>query len=164
MVMVKKTSKSKKTAEPESIVHLLHRASQYAEEMFAKFMDSNTLTSRQFTVLKTIRDLNKPSQTVICDATGIDRSTLADIVRRLSSRHLVARRRTREDNRRYALWLTNEGQQALEKALPIIESVDREFMALLEPQQSETLRTLLRQLTIAASTKTETETARKPIL
>ncbi len=127
-------------ATPTSALHLLHRAGQRADELFATNVGDSGLTPRQFAVLVAIVERDNPSQTEIVEVTGIDRSTLADIVRRLVDRGMVRRRRTREDARMYALNLTDEGKAAVRNARPAAQSLlsmisqrDREtFLAVLE--------------------------------
>jgi len=82
-----------------STTHLLHRAGQLAEDLFARSIGDIGLTARQFVVLSVVETLDDPSQTALCEISGIDRSTLADIVRRLVARGLLSRRRTRQDAR-----------------------------------------------------------------
>ncbi|HRQ59789.1 MAG TPA: helix-turn-helix domain-containing protein, partial [Azoarcus taiwanensis] len=53
------------------------------------------ITPQQATVLCAIAGMESPSQTDLVDATGVDRSTMADVVRRLSSKGLLTRKRTR---------------------------------------------------------------------
>jgi MarR family transcriptional regulator, temperature-dependent positive regulator of motility len=65
------------------------------------------------------------------DATGIDRSTLADIVRRLVKRQLLQRRRTRKDTRSYAVKLTDEGREVLQTVGPLGERVDQRILDVL---------------------------------
>jgi DNA-binding MarR family transcriptional regulator len=67
-----------------SPVHLLHRASQAVEEIFQAAGGDSDLTPRQLAVLATVAGNEGLSQTDIVNLTGIDRSTLADIVKRLS--------------------------------------------------------------------------------
>ena len=62
---------------------------------------NGNLTPRQLAVIITVAQNEGLSQTGILDATGIDRSTLADVVRRLTKKRLLQRRRTREDARAY---------------------------------------------------------------
>lgn len=64
------------------------------------------------------------SQTGVVNLTGIDRSTLADIVRRLTKRGLLHRRRSRQDARAYVLKLTEEGERVLKAAEPMARRVD----------------------------------------
>jgi DNA-binding MarR family transcriptional regulator len=101
-----------------STIHLLHRAGQCADELFALKTGKTDLTPRQFAVLMTVAKAEDVSQTALVDATGIDRSTLADIVRRLVERGLLARKRTKQDARMYAVRLSAAGRAAIEAAGP----------------------------------------------
>lgn len=131
-----------------SALHLLHRAGQCADEMFAGSMGEAGLTPRQFAVMSAIAESEEPSQTTLVERTGIDRSTMADIVRRLTSRGLVQRRRTRRDARRYAVRLTDKGEGALRLAEPAARSTDERILAALAPTQRDAfLRSLSRIVT-----------------
>ncbi|MEJ2228342.1 MAG: MarR family winged helix-turn-helix transcriptional regulator, partial [Alphaproteobacteria bacterium] len=68
------------------------------------------------------------SQTGLVEKTGIDRSTLADIVRRMLEKGLVQRERTSEDARAYAVHLTRKGSDMLRKMRPYAEEVDRQIL------------------------------------
>jgi DNA-binding MarR family transcriptional regulator len=116
-----------------SAVHLLHRAGQCADEMFSTSLNTGTMTPRQFAVLKAVEASSEPSQTTLVEMTGIDRSTVADIVRRLVERGLVQRRRTRKDARMYALRLTVKGNAALRSAEPAAQTTDEKLLAPLAP-------------------------------
>ena len=120
-----------------STTHLLHRAGQLAEDLFARSIGEIGITARQFVVLSVVESIEDPSQTALCEISGIDRSTLADIVRRLVSRGLLSRRRTRQDARMYAVRLTPEGKDVLERALPIAKKVDDMLVESLSAEQRE---------------------------
>jgi DNA-binding MarR family transcriptional regulator len=107
-----------------SPIHLLHRAGQCAGDVFHAEMKDGDLTPRQLAVLVTVAHNEGLSQTGLVDRTGIDRSTLADIVRRMQRKGLLQRRRTREDARAYAVKLTDEGRRLLRVAEPLGKRVD----------------------------------------
>jgi DNA-binding MarR family transcriptional regulator len=131
-----------------SALHLLHRAGQCADELFAFSVGEAGLTPRQFAVMVAIHTSDEPSQTTLVERTGIDRSTMADIVRRLTSRGLVQRRRTRRDARRYAVRLTDKGEGALRLAEPAARSTDERLLSALSPTQRDAfLRSLTRIVT-----------------
>ena len=92
-----------------SPLHLLHRAGQCAAEMFQIELGSDDLTPRQYAVLVAVSQNEGLSQTQLVDKTGMDRSTLADIVRRMLKKGLLQRRRTQDDARAYSVKLTEEG-------------------------------------------------------
>jgi MarR family transcriptional regulator, temperature-dependent positive regulator of motility len=107
-----------------SIIHAIHRASQCATEAFHAELGSLDVTPRQLAVLRAIETSSDPSQTTLVNATGIDRSTLADIMQRMLKKGLVARKRTKEDARAYAVSLTASGRSLLRKATPAADKVD----------------------------------------
>ncbi len=123
----------------KSPIHLLHRAGQCAADIFTAEMAGLDLTPRQFAVLLTVSKNEGLSQTDLVMLTGIDRSTLADIVRRMLKKGLLQRRRTREDARAYAVKLTDEGMRILAEALPKVQSVDERILKALTPEQQATL-------------------------
>jgi DNA-binding MarR family transcriptional regulator len=118
-----------------SAVHLLHRAGQCADEMFSLSLATGTMTPRQYAVMKAVEASTEPSQTTLVELTGIDRSTVADIVRRLVERGLIQRRRTRRDARMYALRMTVKGQAALRVAEPAAATTDEKLLASLGPDE-----------------------------
>lgn len=118
-----------------SPIHLLHRAGQCAADLFAAEMADLDLTPRQFAVLLTVAQNEGLSQTDLVLLTGVDRSTLADIVRRMLKKGLLQRRRTREDARAYAVKLTDEGVRVLAAARPRVEAVDARILGTLSGDQ-----------------------------
>lgn len=143
----------------QSLVHLLHRAGQRAEDLFSKAMAGQELTARQFIVMSIVASADNPSQTDICDKSGIDRSTLAEIVHRLVSRGLLARHRTQRDARKYAVRLTAQGTSMLEKARPAAGSVDHLLVRELSPKQRGELEALLKLLVSVGEGNSNSNTA-----
>jgi len=120
-----------------SPIHLLHRAGQCAGDIFQAELGERDLTPRQFAVLVTVAHNEGLSQTNLVDMTGIDRSTLADIVRRMLKKGLLQRRRTKEDARAYAVKLTEEGWRVLKAAEPMAKRVDDRILAVLSGAQRD---------------------------
>jgi len=114
-----------------SALHLLHRAGQCAGDIFQSEMPSGDLTPRQFAVLVAVSQNEGQSQTSLVRKTGIDRSTLADIVRRMLRKNLLQRRRTKDDARAYSVKLTDEGWAALRTFEPTVRRVDEKVLAVL---------------------------------
>jgi DNA-binding MarR family transcriptional regulator len=136
--MARDTPKEGTTGKLErSPIHLLHRAGQCAVDIFQAEMVEGDITPRQYAVLLTVSQNEGLSQTNLVDKSGIDRSTLADIVRRLLKKGLLQRRRTREDARAYAVKLTDEGWRVLKVTDPIARKVDDRILAVLPPAQRD---------------------------
>ena len=117
--------------------HLLHRAGQCAAEIFHAEMKDGDLTPRQLAVLVTVANNEGVSQTGLVERTGIDRSTLADIVSRMLKKGLLQRRRTKEDARAYAVKLTEEGRRILRSSDSLAKKVDERILEALPSKQRE---------------------------
>jgi DNA-binding MarR family transcriptional regulator len=120
-----------------SPIHMLHRAGQCAGDIFHAEMGEGDLTPRQYAVLVTVANHEGLSQTGLVERTGIDRSTLADIVRRMLKKGLLQRRRTKEDARAYAVKLTEDGRRMLKLAEPASRRVDDKILDILPARQRE---------------------------
>lgn len=97
-----------------SITATIHRIEQALTREHAAA--ESPLTPRQLLALEFISRNEGCSQTDVVENTGIDRSTLADLVRRLVKTGLIARTRSKEDARAYVLRVTENGSRALAKA------------------------------------------------
>lgn len=120
----------------KSPLHMLHRAGQCAEVLFGSATAAYKLTPRQFAVLLTIVGDEGLNQTAIVERTGIDRSTMADMVKRLSKKGLLQRRRTRVDARAYAIKLTDEGKRLVKAVEPLANRVDDKLLKTLSAARS----------------------------
>ena len=120
-----------------SPIHLLHRAGQCASDIFQGEMVAGELTPRQYAVLVAVSLNEGVSQTLLVEKTGVDRSTLADIVRRMLKKGLLQRRRTKEDARAYSVKLTDEGWKVLKAADPLARRVDDRILGVLPGSQRE---------------------------
>ncbi len=132
----------------QSPIHLLHRAGQCAGDIFQSKMGESDLTPRQYAVLLTVAGNEGLSQTQLVDKTGIDRSTLADIVRRMLKKGLLQRRRTREDARAYAVKLTEDGWRLLKSVEPIAREVDAAIISTLSGEDQERFIGLLNTIVL----------------
>ncbi len=127
-----------------SPVHLLRRCSQFADDLFDAETRGSDLTPRQLTVLIAADAQDGASQTALVTATGIDRSTLADIVARMIQRDLLARRRTEADARANAVRVTAKGNRALKGALGAMKKVEKRLLAKIPvAKRNEFLRHLI---------------------
>src|SRR5262245_16629902 len=120
-----------------SPIHQLHRAAQCAGDMFQAEINEADLTPRQLAVLTTLADEEGLSQTGLVDRTGIDRSTLADVVKRMQRKGFLQRRRTKEDARAYAVKLTDEGRKVLRNAEPLARKVEERLLASLPARERD---------------------------
>jgi DNA-binding MarR family transcriptional regulator len=110
---------------------LLKRAAQFAAAIYARHVGRTGLTARQFTILKAVEANEGASQTALVQITGIDRSTLADVVARLVDQGYLNRRRRSDDARANTVRLSAAGRRAVRTISPGVEGVDRDILAAL---------------------------------
>jgi DNA-binding MarR family transcriptional regulator len=134
----------------ESPSHLMHRALQLALDVYADETGADGPTQRQFAVMEAVSMKDGLTQTDLVRATGIDRSTLADLVARMTTKGLLTRERSTIDARAKAVSLSAEGRAMLEAARPQVEAADKRIMALLPKAKREIFLDLLSELAAAA--------------
>lgn len=113
----------------EAPSYLIKRCQQFYGDLYAHESGASELTKQQFTVLSALENNEGASQTALVEITGIDRSTLAEMVRRMLERGLLSRERTEADARANAIALTTTGRKALRSTR---QAADRAEKALLE--------------------------------
>ena len=139
----------------ESPSHLMHRALQLALDIYAEEAGPDGLTQRQFAVLEAVAARSGLTQTDLVKATGIDRSTLADLVARMTTKGLLERERSTLDARAKAVRLSPEGEAALLAARPRVEAADKRIMGLLPKSKRDSFLDLLCSLSDAADAAPE---------
>lgn len=142
--------------------HQLHRVLQLALDIYAEEVGPEAPTQRQFAVLEACAGRDGLTQTDLVRATGIDRSTLADLVARMTSKGLLVRERSALDARANAVSLSPEGRAALEAARPRVAAADKRILGLLPKGRREAFLDVLTELASAAeSAPVEAEAAAK---
>jgi DNA-binding MarR family transcriptional regulator len=127
-----------------SASHLLHRASQAVADLFAVEIGDSNMTPRQLAILITVAHNEGCNQTQLVKLTGIDRSTVSDIVKRMQLKGLLWRRRTSDDARAYSVKLTEEGRQLVRIAEPLGKRIDARVLDALPPQRRSQFMDALR--------------------
>src|SRR5215472_2066822 len=156
-----------------SVTHLLHRVLQLALDFHAEASGPAGLTQRQFTVLAAAGAGDGVSQSDLVRATGIDRSTLADLVARMISKGLLERERSATDARANTVRLSANGRAALaEGGRPAARSDTRLLNLLPQKKRDSFVKTLATLAAAAdassmpaakaAKTKTKVKAKSKP--
>ena len=109
--------------------HLLRRCVQYANDLFSQEPGASDLTKQQYTVLSAVEQNEGMSQTDLVNITGIDRSTLAEMIRRMIEKGLLDRERTESDQRANAVRIAAGGRKALRGARTASERVEKTLLA-----------------------------------
>ncbi|MGQ0663281.1 MAG: MarR family winged helix-turn-helix transcriptional regulator [Pseudomonadota bacterium] len=108
--------------------HLLRRCQQRAVEIFMEEVGPARLTPRQFALLVAVWQQPGLTQTELVAATGIDRSTIGDMLDRLVRRGSIRRRRSGRDQRANTLHIRPAGLAAVTAALPGVERAQERIL------------------------------------
>jgi MarR family transcriptional regulator, temperature-dependent positive regulator of motility len=131
----------------ESPGHLLHRAQQFAAERFSKNLSAgDKLTQRQFAVLASTAANEGLTQTDLVRETGIDRSTLAELVARMAIKGLIRRESVAADARANAIFLTDDGRGMYERALAGARLADEAILSSLPKNKRASFLVTLRRI------------------
>lgn len=135
----------------QSPSQMLHRAQQMAADAFARaYGKGDELTFRQFAVLAAVAETPGASQSDLVRATGIDRSTLADMIARMEKKNLLSRETSKSDGRAKSVKLTNKGGRKLADAMPIAALADAALLEALPKAKQKGFVEVLEALQAAA--------------
>lgn len=112
----------------EQVGHLLRRAYQRHTALFQQLIPDTQLTSTQWVVLCSVRDVGPCSMSEIVKRTAIDQATVRGIIERLKSRGLLAVRHDQTDRRKVLVTLTDEGKKLVKYVVPFaLDITERTF-------------------------------------
>ncbi|MCA6286444.1 MarR family winged helix-turn-helix transcriptional regulator [Phenylobacterium sp.] len=142
------------TPSEASISHLLHRAVQISADLYSEQAGPEAITPRQFAVLTAVAEAEGATQSQLVRSTGVDRSTLAELLTRLTARGLVARLRSAGDARVNQVSLTESGRALLAATEPHAAAADLALLSRLpEDRRARFLKDLRRLVAPGAKAK-----------
>ena len=122
--------------------HLLRRALQ-AMNLLWDHEVSHIITSPQFAALNALHGEAAIDQRTLGERISLDRSTMAEVVARLSARGLITTARDTNDGRRKTIRLTPKGVATLQHLIPRTHVMTRRLVGALDAnEQAELLRLL----------------------
>lgn len=133
------------TLEPEPqrhIGHLIRRAQQVHAALWASDV-SERISSVQYSALAVLERMPGASQKELGDEASLDRSTVAELVRRMERLGLVERLRDDDDRRRNVVALTDQGRAELATLRPAVTALQERLLEHLDARESAELRRLL---------------------
>ncbi|KJK18150.1 MarR family transcriptional regulator [Burkholderiaceae bacterium 16] len=130
-------------ARPGFLVRRLH---QIHVAMFFEECKSASITPVQYAILTVLSVLPGLDQTSLGQEVGFDRTTTADVVRRLEERGLVERKDNPADRRTRHVHLTKEGQEVVASLRADMERAQERMLAPLRPAQRKVFMDLLATL------------------
>ncbi|WP_225993591.1 MarR family winged helix-turn-helix transcriptional regulator [Actinomadura rudentiformis] len=118
------------TTPPELLAapgYVARRLYQSYVALWTRLVDP-VLTGPQFAVLTAVNKYPGVDQGSLAASVALDRSTMADIVRRLEDNGLIVRHTATHDGRRKLLYLTDEGERRLDEVNRRARRLDEDLM------------------------------------
>jgi DNA-binding MarR family transcriptional regulator len=137
--------------------HLLRRALQ-AMNLLWDHEVSHVITSPQFAALNALYGEPALDQRTLGERISLDRSTMTEVVARLSVRGLITTERDSNDGRRKTIRLTPKGVATLQHLIPRTHVMTRRLVGALDAKQQAEL---LRLLTTVVSSNERRKAPRK---
>jgi MarR family transcriptional regulator, temperature-dependent positive regulator of motility len=122
--------------------HLMRRALQ-AMNLLWDHEVSHVITSPQFAALNALYGEPAIDQRTLGERISLDRSTMAEVVARLSARGLINTARDSHDGRRKTIRLTPKGVTTLEHLIPRTHQMTRRLVGALDAKEQQELLRLL---------------------
>lgn len=127
------------------IGNLIRRAQQLHLALWGQIV-STEITSAQYSILVMLHRLGEASQRDLCHSVDLDRSTIADLVRRMELAGLITRRRALEDARRNVVTLTERGRSECVRLTPKVREVQQELIGHLDEEEATALFSSLQRI------------------
>jgi DNA-binding MarR family transcriptional regulator len=126
--------------------HLVRRAHQIHDTIFAEETAGYDITSPQYAALRAVADHPEIEQTALSDAIAYDRSTIGGLVDRLEAKGMMLRATGTLDRRTKRLTLTPAGVELLHALQSRVPRVQERMLAALSAEEQATFTALLERV------------------
>src|SRR3989440_1377413 len=110
---------------------------------FTEALEPFGIRPRHVAALIELRDHGEVTQQSLCGQLHVDPTNLVAILNELERKGLATRRRDPEDRRRHLVEVSDEGIAVIEKVSEVMDGVEADLLAGLEPADREQLEELL---------------------
>jgi DNA-binding MarR family transcriptional regulator len=128
----------------EQVGFILRKAHQRHVSIFAARIGD--LTPPQFAALAKLQEIGETSQNQLGSLIAMDAATIKGVIDRLKARGFVQINKDENDKRRLLVRLTAEGQEAIERLIPLARESTDETLAPLTAREAATLVRLLAKI------------------
>ena len=126
--------------------HLVRRAHQIHDTIFAEETSGYDVTSPQYAALRAVAEQPGIEQTALSDAIAYDRSTIGGLVDRLEAKGMMRREAGTRDRRTKQLTLTPAGTKLLRELQSRVPRVQKRILAPLSAEEQATFTALLERV------------------
>ena len=123
--------------------HCLNRVALDIRVATADALKPLGISPRQLGLILELNSSHAHNQLSLAATLRIDRAALVAILDELEAKHILQRRKDREDRRNNSVLLTEKGRALVKKALPLARAAENQVMAALTSAERDTLRQLL---------------------
>lgn len=117
--------------------YLIRRLHQLHYALFFEELAGSDITPVQYGLMTILSTNPDADQIAIANSLGIDRTNVADVLRRLSDAGLVERRRSEKDRRAVISCLTAQGEDVLRQLYPGMLRAQERLLECLEPDERD---------------------------
>lgn len=125
--------------------HLLRRNHQRSYEIFSRHVGDD-VTRQQMALLIALAKNAGASQRDLVEATGIDKSTLKEMIGRMIVKGWIERSRDPRDSRAWTMDITAEGEALVTERMDAVKAAQQEIISPLSAEQQRRLIDALRTL------------------
>lgn len=143
-MVAKKQLYDEKSSGGDNLLALIYMLSKFSNDRIGRQLGDRDWTVRQVQLLEAIDQNQGCSQLLLSKDTGIDTSTVSEMMRRLAYRHLIVRRRSKIDARAYTIWITPRGRQVLKDSKIVLSALEKNLLRSLSGDQRSQFISLLR--------------------
>ncbi|MCO6381284.1 MAG: winged helix-turn-helix transcriptional regulator [Vannielia sp.] len=126
--------------------YLVRRLHQIHIGLFAEACAGLDLTAVQYAMLSVLYGGDEFDQLSLSKAVGIDRTSGADVIKRLVRRGLATRTPSEADRRARVVKITEEGREFVRRVRPMMEEAQDKFIAPISTEECEVFMGILRKL------------------
>jgi len=126
--------------------HLIRRAHQFAYAVFMEETAGFDVTPVQFAILNALMDTPGMDQVTLAGRVAFDAATSGSVIGRLAAKGWVRRESDAQDRRRKLLWVTAEGEQAVQGMKRAVARAQSRILGPLDGAQQDQFMALLGQL------------------
>jgi DNA-binding MarR family transcriptional regulator len=125
---------------------LIRRLNQIHLALFFESCKEYAITPVQYGLLTTVSERPNLDQISLCAEVGVDRTTMADVLRRLEERGLVKREPKASDGRVKITNITAKGRRIMKEMYESMREAQVRFLAPLDPQKQILFIEMMMQL------------------
>ncbi len=126
--------------------YVLHWVADLGEQLYAGALATLNLIPHQMGILEVLRLEGPMVQSRLSDSLRIDKATMVSLLNDLEAQGLVERTPHPTDRRAFQVQLLAAGEQRVQEAKEICDTVTKRFFAALSSEEQQTLHELLGRL------------------